>query len=163
MDSKTIEAMTSHKNDNWSTPSWLVKKLENILSVEFDLDPCASSDNTKCSKFFTEQDDGLIQDWCGHNVFVNPPYSQIKKWAKKCYEEGQKNDTLVALLCPARTDTSFFHDYCIKGGRIIFIRGRIKFELPGQNNNSPLFPSMVVVFRGEKWIAPIISTMSNKP
>ena len=50
----------------------------------------------------------------------------------------------VVMLIPARTDTSYFHDYIYgKAKEIRFIRGRLKF---GESKNSAPFPSMVVVF-----------------
>jgi hypothetical protein len=48
------------------------------------------------------------------------------------------------MLIPARTDTSYFHDYIYhKAKEIRFIRGRLKF---GNAKNSAPFPSMVVIF-----------------
>jgi site-specific DNA-methyltransferase (adenine-specific) len=47
------------------------------------------------------------------------------------------------MLIPARTDTSFFHDYIYHHAEIRFIRGRLKFG--GCENPAP-FPSMVVIF-----------------
>ena len=46
------------------------------------------------------------------------------------------------MLIPARTDTAWFHDYCVKG-KIEFLRGRLKF---GDSKNSAPFPSMIVTF-----------------
>lgn len=48
----------------------------------------------------------------------------------------------MVCLLPARTDTAWFHDYCIKGD-ITFIRGRLKFN---DGKQGAPFPSMVVVF-----------------
>ena len=48
------------------------------------------------------------------------------------------------MLIPARTDTSYFHDYIYgKAKEIRFIRGRLKF---GECKNAAPFPSMVVIF-----------------
>ena len=60
----------------------------------------------------------------GRRVFCNPPYGRvISKWVKKCYEESKKANTLVVMLIPARTDTSYFHDYIYhKAKEIRFIR-----------------------------------------
>lgn len=77
-------------------------------------------------------------------MFCNPPYSNIKEWVRKCYEESLKPNTLVVLLMPARTDTRYFHDYIINRTEIRFIKGRLKF---GDGKNSAPFPSMVVIFR----------------
>ena len=80
----------------------------------------------------------------GARVFCNPPYGrEIGKWVRKCYEESRKADTLVVMLIPARTDTSYFHDYIYHKAEIRFIRGRLHF------NESPQgapFPSMVVIY-----------------
>ena len=82
----------------------------------------------------------------GGVTFCNPPYGkQIKKWVKKGYEEAMAGSTVVMIL-PARTDTEWFHKYCLKG-EIRFLKGRLRFK--GAQYNAP-FPSMVVVFRGEK-------------
>lgn len=56
----------------------------------FTLDPCATPETAKCAKFYTEEDNGLVQDWTGETVFCNPPYSdqQQTKWVRKCYEHG---------------------------------------------------------------------------
>jgi site-specific DNA-methyltransferase (adenine-specific) len=73
---------------------------------------------------------------------MNPPYGRdIKNWVKKAYE----SDATVVCLLPSRTDTSWWHDYCMKSDDIRFIRGRLKF---GGSKNSAPFPSVVVVFKG---------------
>ena len=75
---------------------------------------------------------------------MNPPYGRaIKNWLKKAYEEGQKPNTTVVCLIPARTDTRYWHDYVMKAQAVYFIKGRLKF---GDSNNSAPFPSAVVVF-----------------
>lgn len=77
---------------------------------------------------------------------MNPPYGrEIGKWVRKAYESSLGGTTVVCLL-PARTDTRWWHDYCMKG-EIRFIRGRLKF---GGHKNSAPFPSAVVIFRGNK-------------
>ena len=81
----------------------------------------------------------------GQIVFCNPPYGRaIGAWVKKCYEESRKPNTLVVMLIPARTDTSYFHDYIYHKAELRFIRGRLHFNEAPQG--AP-FPSMVVVFR----------------
>lgn len=81
----------------------------------------------------------------GCRVFCNPPYGrELPKWVRKCYEESRKKDTLVVMLIPARTDTSYFHDYIYhKAREIRFLRGRLHFN---ESKQGAPFPSMVVVF-----------------
>jgi len=132
--------MFSSQTDEWETPQDMFDALDK--EFHFNLDPCATPENAKCEKFFTKEQNGLIQDWGGHSVFVNNPYSDNTKWVRKAYRESLKPNTRVVMLLPSRTDTKWFHKYCIKG-TIWFIKGRLKFG--GQENSAP-FPSMVVIF-----------------
>ena len=129
----------SSKTDLWATPQDFFDKYDAIYG--FELDVCANADNAKCKRYFSQEDNGLIQEWQGV-CWMNPPYGRvIKDWVKKAYESALNGATVVCLL-PARTDTAWWHDYCVKGS-IEFIRGRLKF---GGSKNSAPFPSAVVVF-----------------
>ena len=83
----------------------------------------------------------------GGTVFCNPPYGrEIGKWVRKAWEEAQAG-TPVVLLIPARTDTTYFHDYIYNQAEIRFIRGRLKFTDEDGNTSDPApFPSMLVVY-----------------
>lgn len=133
----------SSKETNVETPADLFEQLDN--EFKFNLDACANEENRKHLNFFSKERSCLNADWSGFRVFMSPPYGrEIGKFIKKAYEESQKeNGALVVMLLPARTDTAWFHDYCIKGS-IRFIRGRIKFS--GMKSSAP-FPSMIVIFR----------------
>lgn len=130
----------SSKTDLWYTPQDFFKKYDDVY--KFEIDVCATDDNTKCAKYYTEEMDGLSQEWRGV-CWMNPPYGRtIGKWMKKAYESSLEGATVVCLV-PARTDTNWWHDYAMKGD-IEFIRGRLKF---GGSKNSAPFPSAVVVFK----------------
>lgn len=119
-------ALFSSKTCEWSTPQDFFNTLDS--EFHFDLDPCADDMNHKTPLYFTEADDGLSKSWEGHRVFCNPPYGkEIGKWVKKAFKEGVKDNTLVVLLIPARTDTRYFHDYILNRSEIRFIPGRLKF------------------------------------
>lgn len=138
--------MFSSKKSDWETPQDFFDKLNN--EFHFMLDSCANSENAKCKKYFNIEQDGLIQDWNGETVFCNPPYGRkLKNWVQKSYDESLKPNTTVVMLIPARTDTSYFHDYILPYAEIRFIRGRLKF---GDSQNAAPFPSMIVVFKGSK-------------
>lgn len=139
--------MFSSNTDKWSTPQWFFDELDK--EFHFTLDPCADESNHKCEKYFTKEQDGLLQDWGGNVVFCNPPYGNKETgiWTKKCYEESLKPNTTVVLLIPARTDRKSFHEYIYNKAEIRFIKGRLKF---GDGKNPAPFPSMVVVFDNRK-------------
>jgi site-specific DNA-methyltransferase (adenine-specific) len=136
------ELLFSSKTDLWETPQDLFDKLNN--EFQFTLDVCATPENAKCDKFYTEEQDGLKHPWKG-TVWCNPPYGRgIGQWVRRALFASVSGSTVVMLL-PARTDTKWFHDYIYKRNNveIRFIRGRLKF---GGSKNSAPFPSMVVVF-----------------
>ncbi len=145
MDKQTQVVMFSSKTGQWATPQDFYNKL-NWRFGPFDLDPCADADNAKCTKFFTEADDGLSHSWEGYTSFINPPYGRgIEKWIKKAYEASRNDNTKVVMLIPARTDTKYWHQYVMRADEVHFVKGRLKF---GDSTNSAPFPSAVVVFDG---------------
>tara|TARA_Y100000034_G_C6856029_1_gene389024 strand:- start:713 stop:1219 length:507 start_codon:yes stop_codon:yes gene_type:complete len=168
MDKKTQETMFSSKSAEWETPEDFFNKLNQTYN--FTLDPCSTSANTKCQNHYTKEEDGLTQDWGGQQVFVNPPYGrQMKKWVKKAFEEGQKPDTTVVMLIPSRTDTKYWHDYCMKADVIYFVKGRLHFknkvaaDYTGKTKTSPApFPSAVVVFGAPVKGMPFLGVINNK-
>lgn len=133
--------MFSSKSDMWETPQDLFDKLDAVH--HFTLDVCAIKENAKCSNYITPEQDGLNTEW-GGCCWCNPPYGrEIGKWVEKAYNSNCK----VVMLLPARTDTKWFHDYCLKG-EVEFLRGRLKF---GNAKNSAPFPSMIVIFNKNKY------------
>lgn len=131
----------SQTTDLWATPQDLFDKLNE--EFHFTLDPCATKENAKCAKFFTQEQNGLIQSWKDEVVFCNPPYNRyvIKNWLQKMSESDAK---IVVGLLPARTNASWFHEYVWKKAEIRFIRGKLTFS--GYRFQAP-FPSMIVIFR----------------
>ena len=130
----------SSETDMWATPQEFFDKCNEVFN--FDLDVCATAENAKCDRFFTEQCDGLSKNWSGV-CWMNPPYGRaIGKWMKKAYESSLEGATVVCLV-PARTCTRWWHDYAMKG-EILFLKGRLKF---GDATNAAPFPSAVVVFK----------------
>jgi phage N-6-adenine-methyltransferase len=133
--------MFSSKTDLWSTPQEFFDLCDKKYS--FTLDVCATDENAKCTRFFTIEDDGLKQTWDGR-VWMNPPYGRgIGDWVKKAYLSSLDTAEIVVCLLPARTDTKWFHEHCLKG-EVKFIKGRLKF---GGCKNSAPFPSMLVIFK----------------
>ena len=158
MNESTQKTLFSSKASDWETPQDFFDKL-NWRFVPFTLDPCATKETAKCSKYYTENDDGLSKSWKGHKVFINPPYGrQIHKWIEKAYMESMDDHTDVVMLIPARTDTKYWHDYIMKAQEIYFVRGRLKF---GESVNSAPFPSAVVVFESGVSKHQVIGVMSR--
>lgn len=118
---------------DWKTPRATYESLD--AEFHFDHDPCPPNYTV----------DGLKSEW-GWVNFVNPPYGrELPKWIEKGYQEYLKGKTVVFLI-PSRTDTRWWHDYCMKG-EIRFIKGRLKFD---DTKNSAPFPSAIVIFNPNK-------------
>ena len=143
-------ALLSGKKMDWCTPIDFFNELNKEFN--FVLDAAATDETAKCKDYFTPETDGLKQSWKRTDgaVFCNPPYGrEIGKWVKKAYEESTKHDTTIVLLIPARTDTTYFHNYIYKRAEIRFIRGRLKFtDENGIAGDAAPFPSMVVIYNG---------------
>lgn len=140
-------ARTGEKSqDEWCTPRWLFDKAAEALGVKFDIDAAASDENALAPIYYTEQRSAFApdNDWAG-NVWCNPPYSMLKKFAALAVEmidSGRSNSW--TFLIPARTDTIAFHTMAARAESIYFLKGRVAFV--GAAHGAP-FPSAIVHLR----------------
>lgn len=77
----------------------------------FTLDVAASDHNAKCIHFYSIEDDGLACGWQSDTVWCNPPYSNIRPWVEKAWEEWHLRNfyenqlrRIVMLLPANRTE-----------------------------------------------------------
>ena len=143
-------ALLSSKKMDWCTPQDFFDSLNEEFG--FVLDAAATDETAKCPLYYTPETNGLTQSWdCGGAVFCNPPYGrEIGKWVKKAYEEARGGGYSIVLLIPARTDTTYFHDYIYGKAEIRFVRGRLRFTDNEGNSRDPApFPSMIVIYNKE--------------
>lgn len=134
--------MTSLRMD-WRTPSQLFEILDR--EFHFTLDACAEEGAEVTKEFFCNR--ALQRPWVpveNGAVWCNPPYGRkIGDWVEKGHRESLTCGSAVVMLLPARTDTQWWHDYCMKG-EIRFIRGRLRFD---ESKKDAPFPSAIVIFR----------------
>jgi site-specific DNA-methyltransferase (adenine-specific) len=132
----------SSQTVEWATDDAFFNQVDR--EFHFTVDVAAAPENAKCARFYTIEDDGLMQDWDGEIVWCNPPYGErIKDWM---YKAATSNATTV-LLVPARTDVRWFHDIVLPRAEVRFIKGRLRFG--GSKDPAP-FPTMLVIFRNEE-------------
>ena len=90
----------AHKDDYFETPDWLFNSIVNKTGLEFDLDMCASEENTKCLNYINEETDALKFSGDNKVIFCNPPRSKNGKFVNKVYETWEGHNTqFVMLLC----------------------------------------------------------------
>jgi len=118
---------------DYQTPPELLSSLRKHLKIdEFYYDLAALDENTVASKWYTEADDALKQDWPKNTdeeerwCFCNPPYSNITPWVKKAWEESLRGAS-IAMLLPASVGSNWWADYVHDKCKVMFIRPRITF------------------------------------
>jgi len=172
-DELRIKAFHAAKQQAWLTPPELFHQLEEELGLKFTLDPCTEPDNPLGTPtFYTEEDDGLKQDWARHVVYMNPPYTDLTPWLKKAYYSRFSPNTIVVGLLPVRTSPHYAEAYIFTrearlatslkrieqafhatgqrhGIWIHFLPSRVSFLDPETRKSvgSPYFDSMVVVWK----------------
>jgi len=114
---------------DYSTPPDFIRAVQARFGrIVWDL--AAEDKNAKCEHFLSPDIDSLSVDWNelpvdqGEIAWLNPPYSSITPWAKKCAE----SQIPIAFLVPASVDSEWFynHVFCkavvmpLRGGRLIF-------------------------------------------
>lgn len=140
-------AIYSSNSDEWYTPALVINRVCKVMGG-IDLDPCSNiggSPSVPALKYYTREDDGLVQEWRG-SVYMNPPYGrEIIDWVKKLVNEFRAGRITQAIaLVPSRTDTEWF--FILRDFPKCFVRGRLKFS----NNGTPApFPSMAVYLGGD--------------
>lgn len=139
----TFQGKFASKRNNWDTPQGLFDKLN--YEFGFTCDLAAEIGNAKCNKFYSKDDNALEKEWFGI-CWLNPPYgdgnSKLSDWVKKAYSQDV-NNCVTVMLIPARTNTVWWHDYCMKAKEVRFIKGRPKF---GDAKHGLPQPLAIVVF-----------------
>lgn len=143
---KTDTFKTSN-DDKWTTPKSLFDELDKEFN--FGLDAAALASSTLVPDNWYGPDhpepsrrDALSIEWdISKPIWLNPPYGKtIKSWVRKADSTAKAGGIIVCLI-PSRTDTSWWHEYCIHY-EIRFIRGRLQF---GNKNGDAPFASALVV------------------
>ncbi|MGV4207889.1 phage N-6-adenine-methyltransferase [Citrobacter freundii] len=161
--------------DQWRTPDLLFWGI-NALFGPLVLDLFADDDNAKCPAWYTAEDNALTQDWSerltelGGAGYGNPPYSRSQYHEKQAITgmthimkyaaaQREKGGRYVFLIKAAPSETWWPED----ADHIVFIRGRIGFDLPvwfvpadeKQKPTSAFFAGAIAVFdkswRGQRF------------
>ena len=121
--------MFLHNTDNWKTPLSIIK----IMKEKGFRDT------------FTYKGEGQYNEfdntYYNEKLYCNPPYSKLKEvveWLKI----QVKNNCVILLNIPSRTDTRYFHELLKLKPIIYFVKGRLKFG-EYQQSSAP-FPSLFI-------------------
>ena len=139
-----VKVRGATERDNLGTNPALFAELDKRF--HFTLDVAASASNAKCERFYDVSSNGLEQRWEGA-VWCNPPYSEIRLWVEKAWDEWENEwnlHTIVMLLPANRTEQAWWQDL-VEPFRsdpdlyfhVEFLRGRQRFVLPGSESIGP--------------------------
>ena len=135
----------SHKDDYFETPNWLFNDIIRETKLYFDLDFCASDENSKCSAYIDEEMNALNHDFKHHNsedaIFCNPPRSKNGKFVTKLYNDWKiYNLNIVMLLCWNDLGNKYGEpilENILNGKIIVKNLGKIKFNKNGVESKYP--------------------------
>jgi DNA N-6-adenine-methyltransferase (Dam) len=131
-------------NQNWFTPPGYVEAARRVLG-EIDLDPAshdmANAKVVKATRYYTRENDGLIQRWDGR-VFLNPPYAGglVDRFVSKLLQHYQCGDVTAAIvLTNNATETDWFQRLASSASALCFCKRRIRYWQPyAPTLNDPL-------------------------
>jgi phage N-6-adenine-methyltransferase len=120
-----------NEKDEWRTPPELFKWAYDQWGP-FDIDLAANYCNGLLDQIFVLEDNAFIRDWNEHGFrgWLNPPYSDVKPWMQKAWDESRKGFTTV-MLVPTYNGGQYWFDLVIgRAAEIYNIEGRISFLRP---------------------------------
>lgn len=95
-----------------------------------EADLAATKENTKANMFITPEQDSLLPKWewslLDGNLWLNPPYSNIAPWARKCHIQSSKGAKILFLV-PASVGSEWFRRSVFNSALVLFLSPRLKF------------------------------------
>jgi hypothetical protein len=140
------ESMTTN---DYYTPKWLFDQ----MGLEFDIDVAAPKQGIPwipAKAWFSQENDGLAQNWGGKLVWMNPPFSNTTPWVHKFME----NNNGVALLVVSRS--KWFAQLWDRADAVMATPADLKFERPDGNAKAISFQTFLFAM-GE----PSVSALHN--
>ncbi len=118
------------RQDYQTDPRLIAAVVARFGALEFDL--AATRENSQCGEYFMGPGskvsvNALSTTWDGlqGNLWLNPPYSEIARWAKKCSE--YQGDGRIFFLVPASVGSNWFRDFVHPFAHTYILNGRLTF------------------------------------
>lgn len=137
---------------DWYTPAPYIEAARDVLGG-IDLDPASSpmaNETVGASRYYTEDDNGLIREWLGR-VWLNPPYgSGSGLFTTKLVEEYQATRTTAAILLlnAYGFDSHWFQP--LWDHPICFTNHRVQFTSPARETGGPANANLFVYLGPDK-------------
>lgn len=138
-------------NNEWYTPMKYLEAARQVMGG-IDIDPASSTlanETVKATRYFTAEDDGLLQDWHGR-VWLNPPYGGIAaSFVASLLGQYQKGIVTEAILLvnSNSTETKWFAP--LWDFLLCFTDHRINFTSPSKTKPVGSTHGSVFVYLGD--------------
>lgn len=117
---------------------------------DIDVDPCGNEMSPVVAAdriMLSDGRDGLLEQWKGRLVFVNPPFSKQLDWLERARDQWAKgNAQTVLCLVPVKTCNNFFHSSLYSEADFFMIKGRPRFGDVNGKWEATKFSLMFVIF-----------------
>ena len=126
--SQAMRLMVSQHTDEWYTPAWVLDLARQILGG-IDLDPASSPTAQRAvqaAAYFTQADDGYRQPWRGR-VWLNPPFSEAERWARRLAAAYVDGDVTTGLLLVNSAPGYNWYEQLVDAWPAIQFRKRLAF------------------------------------
>jgi hypothetical protein len=176
--SKSVQHLSIIKvEDEYGTKQEDFDNACETFAVNPRIDICASEANHVLKIFISKEQDVFKQfpEGVPEDFYMNPPYSEVKKFMKFAYESHVKNNVTALILTYAKTDTKFWHEYVEGKAEVHFIKGRLNFN--DEHGNAKMifdkkankwrkgaspYPSVWLIYRSTKDYDKKVSDVLNK-
>ncbi len=95
-------------------------------------DLAASAENARAATFYDRARDSLSVSWSTEhptgNLWLNPEFTNIEPWARKCAAESLERHGLIFLLTPASIGTDWFAAHVNRKAMVLGLSPRIPFD-----------------------------------
>ena len=119
------------KTDSVATPQYILSMINRTYQKVFDPVPLVNKFDP------SKHPDALKMDWHKYKViWINPPFSKMRFFVKKCFSEFEKNNdiTIILLMKTQTLSTKYFNElYKHKNIDIHFFNHKLRF--PGYTND----------------------------
>jgi hypothetical protein len=128
-----------NKRNSVSTPKYLVEFIKTYFNIKQFVDPVPLNPNFcpkthKCALSFP---------WKDIPFFVNPPYSNVKKFIQYAHRQYKQYGTKIILLVKTDTICTKYFSEMFKDAFLVFIPHRVRFP---KFEHSARFTSVLIAF-----------------
>lgn len=111
-----------------ATPPEFIRAAKRRLGIdEFAIDLAADDNNRITHTYYGEDTDSLKQSWLWDGwCWLNPPYTDIKPWVEKAWNESRYG-AHIAVLVPAAVGSNWWRNHVEGKAYITYLNGRITF------------------------------------